>query len=122
MATILHILQHSLGRDQYGKSRDGRPDYRNHFCAGPGSTDFDLCREAVGLGLMREHPPREISGGDHVFVVTDAGKAYVAANSPPEPKMTPGQARYRRWLSSAAADAGVSFGDWLRSISAEVVR
>ena len=26
----LHILQHSLGRDQYGHGTD----YRNHYCAG----------------------------------------------------------------------------------------
>lgn len=113
MTTVLLILQHALGRDQYGKSPTGRADYRNHFCIGGAFADFNACREAVSVGLMREYPPREISGGDYVFVVTDAGKRYVTEKSPPEPKLTPGQARYRRWLSTAA-DFGVNFGDWLK--------
>ncbi len=111
MSTILHILQHALGRDKHGKNPDGRPDYRNHFCAGEGSADFTLCREAVTLSLMREHPPREISGGDHIFVVTDAGKAYIAEHGPPEPARTRGQERYHQFLQ---ADPGLSFGEWLR--------
>jgi hypothetical protein len=111
VSTLLHILQHALGRDQYGKGSD----YRNHFCAGEGSEDFVLCRDAVSQGLMREHPPSEISGGDHVFTVTDAGRAYIAANSPPEPRRTRGQERYRRYLGSAAADAGATFGEWLKA-------
>lgn len=106
---LLHVLQHALGRDEHGKSRNGR-DYRNHFCAGDGSADFATCREAVAQGLMAEHPPRALSGGDYTFTVTDAGKAYVVANSPPEPKLTRGQRRYRAWLD---ADCGVSFGEWL---------
>lgn len=110
MNTILDILQHALGRDQYGRGSD----YRNHYCTGEGSADFALCREAVAAGLMVEHPPTQLSGGDHVFVVTDAGKAYIAEHSPPAPEIERGKMRYRRWL--AVADAcGLSFGDWLRS-------
>lgn len=45
---LLHILQHALGRDVYGRGTD----YRNHYCAGPGHHSFDLCREAVAAGLM----------------------------------------------------------------------
>lgn len=112
--SLLHVLQHALGRDQYGKSKDGRADYRNHFCAGEGHADLATCRGAVTQGLMREHPPSEISGGDSIFVVTDAGKAYIAANSPPEPKLTRGQRRYREWLGSSAAGSGVAFGAWIR--------
>lgn len=111
MSTILHILQHALGRDQYGKNPDGRPDYRNHFCADEGTADFAICRDAVSQGLMQEYPPNEISGGSHIFVVTETGKAYISSNSPPEPKLTRGQERYRRFLR---ADCGVSFGEWLR--------
>lgn len=116
MHRILHILQHALGRDEYGRSGP-HGDYRNHYCAGPGHADFATCREAVAQGLMVEHPPREISGGDHVFTVTEAGKAYIAANSPRPPKLTRGQQRYREWLGSAWADCGVSFGEWLRDYS-----
>lgn len=111
---LLHVLQHALGRNQYGKNPDGRADYRNHFCTGGGSADFATCRQAVADGLMVEHPPSALSGGDSVFVVTGAGRAYIAANSPPEPKLTRGQRRYREWLRSAAADCGVTFGAWLR--------
>lgn len=109
MTTILDILQHALGRDQYGRGTD----YRNHFCAGEGSDDFKLCREAASQGLMREYPPHEISGGDFVFMVTDAGKKYIAEHSPRPPKLSRGQQRYQRWL--AVSDArGVSFGEWLK--------
>lgn len=108
---ILRVLQHALGRDQHGKSREGRADYRNYFCAGEDHEDFATCREAVSQGLMAERPPSPISGGDFIFTVTEAGKAYVAANSLPEPKLTRGQRRYREWL---AADCGLTFGEWLR--------
>jgi hypothetical protein len=108
---ILPILQHALGRNQYGKNPNGRPDYRNHFCAG--GDDLAPCREAASLGLMVEHAPCEISGGDPIFVVTDAGKAYVLANSPPPPKVSRGQRRYLRWLEVADVVGG-SFGEWLK--------
>lgn len=110
MTTILHILQHALGRDEYGRGTD----YRNHYCTGEGSADLALCRDAVARGLMVEHAPREISGGDFIFTVTDAGKAFIAEHSPAPPKVSRGQQRYRRWL--AASDVrDVSFGDWLRA-------
>lgn len=108
---ILEILQHALGRNKFGHNPNGGPDYRNHFCAGGG--DLATCREAVSLGLMVEHEPRAISGGDPIFTVTDAGKAYVAEHSPPEPKLTPGQKRYRAWLRISDV-YDVSFGQWLK--------
>lgn len=108
---ILRILQHALGRDQYGKC--SRDTSRNHFCAGEGSDDFALCRDAVAKGLMREHAPREISGGDHIFVVTDAGRSWMLANSPAPPKVSRAKARYLQWLNGAADFVG--FGEWLKS-------
>ena len=112
MTTMLGILQHALGRDQYGKSRRDGEDYRNHCVVGDGP-DLATCREAVAQGLMVEHAPRAISGGDPIFVVTDAGKAYIAEHSPPSPKVSRGKARYLRWLGGAG-DVGISFGDWLK--------
>ena len=105
---ILPILQHALGRDQYGKC----PAHvsRNHYCAG--SDDIAACREAVANGLMREHPASEISGGDPIFTVTDAGRSWMLANSPAPPKVSRGKARYLRWLSGAADF--MTFGEWLR--------
>ncbi len=95
---LLHILQHSLGVNQYG---DG-PQYRNHFCTGPGGKDFDACNELVAGGFMKDHGPREISGGMHVFTVTAAGVDAVALQSPPAPpapKMTRSKMRYQEFLS-----------------------
>lgn len=110
---ILAILQHALGRNEYGHNPNGGPDYRNHFVAGEGTNDARLCRDAVAQGLMREHPASALSGGDPVFTVTDAGKAYVAEKSPLPPRLTLGQKRYRRWLHVADA-TGETFGEWLK--------
>lgn len=115
-STILSILQHSLGRDEYGQTRrrSGESgDFRNHFCTGEGNTDFTLCREAVAQGLMKEHPQSQISGGDHIFTVTEAGKVFITENSParpPEPKLSRSKRRYREFLDS---DSGLTFREWL---------
>lgn len=110
MTTILAILQHALGRDQYGHGTD----YRNHYCVGSGP-DLATCREAVAQGLMVEHAAREVSGGDPIFTVTDAGKAYIAEHSPKPPKLTPGQKRYRRWLQVSDCRPDLTFVAWLKS-------
>jgi hypothetical protein len=109
MDNRLHILQHSLGLDQYGEGRQ----YRNHFCTGPGSTDFDDCRALVADGLMTERAGNALSGGDSVFQVTPKGIDYVALNSPqrpPEPKLTRSQKRYREYLR---AESSLSFAEWI---------
>jgi len=113
---MLHLLQHALGRDKYGKSPHEQPDYRNHLVTGEGSDDITACREAVAKGLMREHPASEISGGDPIFTVTDAGRAWMMENSPPPPKVSRGKARYLRWLGE---ESSLSFGDWLKSEAAQ---
>lgn len=110
MTTILGILQHALGRDQYGHGTD----YRNHVVVGEGSADIVLCREAVSLGLMVEHAAREISGGDPIFTVTDAGKAYIAEHSPKPPKVSRGKERYLRWLEVSDCYPDLKFGEWLK--------
>lgn len=93
----LHVLQHSLGLNQYGK---GRP-YRNHFVTGPQTTDWPHCIALVADGLMEQHAPGAMTGGSPWFSVTEAGREYVAKNSPPEPakpKLTRSQRRYERFL------------------------
>jgi hypothetical protein len=105
----LEILQHSLGVDQYGLG----PQYRNHFCAGPNNVDH--CRALADLGLMREYPPTQLTGGDPLFVVTDEGKRQMHAVSPEPPKRTRSQRRYDAYL---AADGDLPFGAWLRTQSA----
>lgn len=63
-----HILRHSLGLTR------GKREYRNHFVTGPGSKDHDDCMALTEMGLMTRRAGNELSGGDDVFTVTDAGK------------------------------------------------
>lgn len=111
MSEALHILQHSLGLDQYGQGRQ----YRNHFVTGKGSTDYPHCMQLVKSGLMTRRAGNEISGGSDIFSVTEAGKQYVKANSPKPPKLTRSQQRYRDWLRS---DDDLTFGEWLKQLGA----
>jgi hypothetical protein len=98
----LEILQHALGVDEYGRGRM----YRNHYVGGA----QDL-HPLVTLGLMREYPASELTGGSPLFRVTDAGKMAMVAASPKPPKLTRSQKRYRKVL---AADCGYTFGEWLK--------
>lgn len=103
----LHILQHSLGLDQYGRGTF----YRNHFVTGEGSKDHADCMSLVDLGFMsvrRNHP---LSGGADCFWVTEEGKRAVADERPAPPKLTKGQKRYRDYLD---ADCSMSFIEYLR--------
>lgn len=111
MDSKLHILQHSLGLDQYGEGNQ----YRNHFATGPGSKDFDDCVSLTELGLMHDFGTRSWTGDMHCFVVTDAGIKYVAENSskrPPAPKVSRSKARYSRFLEYG--DMFDSFLDFCR--------
>lgn len=102
----LHILQHSLGVDEYGQGKQ----YRNHFCAG--GSDETICRELVALGYMRTFERMYLPY--YNCTVTDAGKAAMAAESPAPPKLTRGQVHYREFLRS---DTGRPFIEWLRDYS-----
>ena len=109
MKEHIHILQHSLGVDKYGQGNQ----YRNHFCTGKGSRDFDACRALLSVGLMTERAGSELTGGDSVFHVTPAGIDFVAFNSakrPTEPKLTRSQKRYRDYLRSGV---DCSFAEWM---------
>lgn len=104
----LHILQHSLGVDQFGQGNQ----YRNRFVTGAGSDDYDDCMELVVAGLMVRRDGASLPfGGMDLFHVTDAGKAFVAEHSPKPPKLTASAKRYRAYLD---ADCGLSFGEWLK--------
>jgi hypothetical protein len=96
---LLHILQHTLGVDQYGRGRQ----YRNHFCAG--GDDVALCEELSALGFMRRHATNEIFPGDN-FSVTEAGRKAMVESSPEPPKLTRSQQRYHRFLNWADAYDG----------------
>lgn len=107
----LHILQHSLGVDQYGLGRQ----YRNHFVTREGSTDHPDCCALVTAGLMVKQRGTPLTGGDDAFFVTDAGKQYVSANSPAPPKLTRSQQRYQAYLD---ADGELTFGEWVKAATA----
>jgi hypothetical protein len=105
----LHILQHSLGVDKYGRGEQ----YRNHFVTGPGTTDWPHCHSLAGQGLMINHGPRALCNGDHLFTVSEAGKSRMAMESPQPPKphkLTRSQNRYREFLR---AETGHSFAGWI---------
>jgi hypothetical protein len=104
---LLHILQHSLGLDQYGQGNQ----YRNHFVAG--GKDVGLCRELVGLGYMVERTASSMTGGDPWFSVTPAGVDAVAFESPRPPKVSKSKQRYRRWLEYGDSfDSFIDFCRW----------
>ncbi len=74
----IHILQHSLGVDKYGKGEQ----YRNRFITGPDGDDFKCCRELVENGFMGDHGPQEMMSGMHYFYVTKSGIEIMVKNSP----------------------------------------
>lgn len=104
----LHVLRHALGLDHKGH---GKP-YRRHYCCGPGHDGFDACRDLVALGLMEEHPPTTLTGGDHLFLVNDAGRSEIMKHKEHEPKLTRSQQRYRNYLRS---ELNMPFADYLVS-------
>ena len=81
IAEQLHILQHSLGLDRYGRGTM----YRNRFVTGAGSIDHPACLALVDQGFMTRRANVELFGGDDIFTVTEAGKRAVVAESPDEP-------------------------------------
>lgn len=103
----LHVLQHSLGLDNYGRGNA----YRNHFCADAAGHDHATCSTLVTLGLMRTHGERAWLGGMTTFTVTDAGREVVAAQSPKPQRTSRGKRRYLHWLHSGV---DMTFGDWLK--------
>lgn len=114
----LHVLRHSLGTGEYGR----KPSHRNHFVTGEGSKEHPTCMQLVELGLMHRRSGNALSGGDDIFTVTAAGRAAEAAKVeqlPPEPKLTPGQRKYRAYLKSESSE---SFAEWLGVPSREEVR
>lgn len=115
---LLAILQHTLGRDEYGvQHKHGGVDWRNHYVTEEGCADVARCRQAVKDGLMTEHPPSDMTGGGPWFRVTNAGKEYIAMHSPKPPKLSRGKLRYIRFLNESDTDE--TFGEWLKRISAE---
>lgn len=104
----LHILQHSLGLDEFAKGSW----YRNRFVTEPTSSDGILCQELCSLGLMKDYGSNNLIGEMHTYCVTEKGMDECVKNSKAPPKLSRGQKRYKQYLKS---DCGLSFIDWLRT-------
>lgn len=104
----LHVLQHSLGVDEFGQ---GMP-YRDYFVTSGGSKDHKICESLVAMGLMTNCGTKTFLQGD-VFRVTGEGMKACSVMSPEPPRKTAAQRRYSKYR--AARDAlGVSFGEYLK--------
>lgn len=67
----LHVLEHTTGWN--ARRRKDRL-CRNHFCAGPDHDEMPIIQNLRERGLMKMHTGAEqITGGDSVFYVTEAG-------------------------------------------------
>ena len=98
----LEILQHALGRDQYGRSTSPAND-RNHYCAD--EADDPTCRALISKGYMREHRRTAVFPYLNCSV-TQTGREAMAAASPPPPKRTKAQLRYQNYLDWKDATGG----------------
>lgn len=100
----LHILQHSLGVDEYGQG----PMYRNQFCAG--GDDERICRELIVMGYMQQHQTTDWLPYFNCSVTTE-GRAAARRESPKPPLLTRSQRRYREFLRGSGE---MKFGEWLK--------
>lgn len=110
MSDLLHILQHSLGYDRFGRGTD----YRNRFVTGEGSIDHPICMQAVEQGLMVRHAGNALTGDMDLFMVTDAGRAYIRQHSPKVDRKQRNRDRYSRFLDLSDVIPDLTFGDFLR--------
>jgi hypothetical protein len=106
----LHVLQHSLGVDGFGRGNH----YRNRYVCDPGNPEIE---SLLALGLMEDvtRQVRTSMDGMHCYVVTDAGKRAMFANSPRPPKLTRSEKRWARFVDSGAKEVGWSFPEWLKT-------
>jgi len=104
----LHILQHSLGVDQYGQGNQ----YRNNFYTDPKSPDGIICEKLVDMGMMfRGDRSWDKDGDMKYYMVTKDGMWEVQEQSPDPPKLTRSQLRYKKYLD---CDTDLRFGEWLK--------
>lgn len=111
----LHILQHSLGCDEYGQTKQRlRIDddgcfgyYRNRYVSDPTPDLVALCE----AGLLKDHGPYEVTGGMHYYRVTKEGLRAMKTHSPKPPVLTRSQRVYREFIDS---DCDWTFGEYLK--------
>lgn len=100
----LHILQHSLGLDQYAQGSM----YRNRYVCDPNPDTIAM----LSMGWLKDCGPQEMMSNMHYYEVTDAGKIAMFAASQKPPKLTAAQRRYKAFLR---ADCGMTFIEWLKA-------
>jgi hypothetical protein len=109
----LHILRHTIGYDDNGGDRyphaRSLDERRNYYVTSPAGKDGKLCQELCAEGCLLDRGVW--TPGEHLYQITDAGRAVVNLHKTIAPKLTPGQRRYRRFLE---ADSGMSFKEWLK--------
>ncbi len=110
MGDLLHILQHSLGVDAFGRGEQ----YRNRFVTGEGSIDHPICMEAVERGFMTRHAGNALTGDMDLFLVTDEGRAFVAETSPKPDRKQLARDRYSRFLDLSEVMPDLTFRQFLR--------
>lgn len=104
----IEVLRHAIGADRFGQVSNPR----NVFMTACDGSDGRVCLGLVAKGLMKDLGcGGELSGGDNVFIVTQAGRDAVAATAEKPPRLTRSQRRYREFLR---CDFGLSFGEWLK--------
>ncbi|WP_246719659.1 hypothetical protein [Rhizobium sp. BK181] len=79
---------------------------------GEDSKDHGDCMALVKAGFMRVRKDHPLSGGDHVFWVTDAGKAAVVEQSPPPPKLSRAKQTYQDWLDYDSSMSFIEYAKW----------
>lgn len=106
----LHIIQHSLGLDQYGRGRE----YRNSFVAPKDGNDWNDLQALVTGSCMVYHGPQKIFGEMHGFQVTDWGRQKMHEQSPEPPKVSKSKQRYHEWMAVGECYPDWNFIDWLK--------
>lgn len=73
MTLVLSPRQIELARHALGLPNGRRRSYRNHFCCGPGHTDFEEWQAMRDAGTARRFKPTALSDGNFMFLLTEAG-------------------------------------------------
>jgi hypothetical protein len=107
----LHILQHTLGLNEYGEHQGKAEGYRNHFCADEGHSSWGDLITLVDAGYMIKRYPCAVT--NCWFSVTELGREAVKKESPKPPKISKSKARYLRYLEmSDGFDSFIDFCRW----------
>lgn len=65
--------QIELARHALGLPNSRRTSYRNHFVTGAGCDDYAEWQAMVAAGFAKRRAGNQLSGGDDVFWLTEAG-------------------------------------------------